>query len=112
MQNKLANLIFWLLVVILFSALVTKLGWPLALLISFSIALLIPQGALEILIGFIGLSLNMTLLAYALKFWPITLIMCLWALLIYLNEKSTNDTDPVTNVNDIPKLENKSGDIQ
>ena len=79
MHNTLALLVFWLLVVGLFAALVTRLGWPWALLISLSICLLIPNGILELLIGFIGLSLNMTLLAYALKYWPVTLLLSLIA---------------------------------
>ena len=90
MHNTLAQLVFWLLVVSLFAALVTRLGWPLALLISFSICLLIPNGTLELLIGFIALSLNMSLLAYALKYWPITLLLSLIAFMGHSSEPKHN----------------------
>lgn len=90
MSNHLAQFMVWWLMLTLFVALVIKLGWPTALLIAFSLSLVIPSGTLSLLIGFIALSLNMTLLAYALKYWPITLLLCLISIIGHQSETKHN----------------------
>ena len=112
MNNNLAYWIFGTFLLACFVGLSMKVGIVMACVVTFILAVLIPRQIYIFILGLITFSVNLTMFEFAFKYWPITLIICLLALWGYLSEKGTKDNDPITNVNDISKLENQSGDIQ
>ena len=89
MNTKLAHYLFWTLVMIGFIALTLKVGFIMGSLITFILAVLIPREVYIVLVALIAFSINLAFLEFLFRYWPITLIVCIVALLGYLTEKDS-----------------------
>ena len=76
----------WLVLLVTLSI---KLGFQKAILISFFLIVWVPQEVYGFLLGLILFSVNMALTEWMFKYWPVTLILGLCALLGHLSHQDT-----------------------
>lgn len=93
MNNDLAYILFATLFLACFVTLTIKVGFIPACLITLVLVVLIPKEFYVLLLGMMGLIINMTLLKWMFIYWPVTLILGLWYWLATQN-KSESKTKP------------------
>lgn len=89
MNNTLSYGIFVALLLACFVGLTVKVGFIMACVITFILTLLIPREFYALLLGLIMISINMTLMEWLFRYWPVTLILGLWALVAHQSNKDS-----------------------